>query len=70
MTTRRGFLTRVGQAGGFGAAYVMMQSLGLLEIPASRASTIALPENSGTGKALESPEWWRLGNLRKPDINA
>jgi monoamine oxidase len=52
MTTRRGFLTRVGQAGGFGAAYLMMQSLGLLEIPASRASTVTLPANSGTGKKV------------------
>jgi monoamine oxidase len=31
--TRRQFLTRVGQAGGFGATYVFMQSLGLLPIP-------------------------------------
>jgi monoamine oxidase len=30
--TRRQFLTRVGQAGGFGATYVLMQSLGLLPI--------------------------------------
>jgi len=52
MTTRRAFLTQVGQAGGFGAAYVMMQSLGLLAIPASKASTVALPENSGKGKSV------------------
>ena len=31
--TRRQFLTRVGQAGGFGATYVLMQSLGLLPAP-------------------------------------
>jgi monoamine oxidase len=52
MTTRRAFLTQVGQAGGFGAAYVMMQSLGLLAVPALKASTVALPENSGKGKSV------------------
>src|ERR1700682_1084823 len=52
MTSRRMFLTQVGQAGGFSAAYVMMQSLGLLAIPAAKASTIALPENSGKGKSV------------------
>ncbi len=52
MTTRRAFLTQVGQAGGFGAAYVMMQSLGLLAIRASKASRVALPENSGKGKSV------------------
>jgi monoamine oxidase len=31
--TRRQFLSRVGQAGGFGATYVFMQSLGLLPVP-------------------------------------
>jgi monoamine oxidase len=52
MTTRRAFLTQVGQAGGFGAAYVMMQSRGLLAVPALKASTVALPENSGKGKSV------------------
>ena len=52
MTTRRTFLTQVGQAGGFGATYVLMQSLGLLAIPAARASSVALPENSGKGKSV------------------
>ena len=52
MTTRRAFLTQVGQAGGFGAAYVMMQSLGLLAIPSTKASAVALPENSGRGKSV------------------
>jgi monoamine oxidase len=31
--TRRQFLTRIGQAGGLGATYVLMQSLGLLPVP-------------------------------------
>src|ERR1035438_4945379 len=52
MTTRRTFLTQVGQAGGFGAAYVMMQSLGLLAIPAAKASSVTLPDNSGKGKSV------------------
>jgi monoamine oxidase len=39
MTTRRAFLTQVGRAGGYGLTYTMMQSLGLLAIPASAAST-------------------------------
>jgi monoamine oxidase len=52
MTTRRGFLTKVGQAGGFGATYLMMQSLGLLPLAASKASSVTLPENSGKGKSV------------------
>ena len=52
MNTRRAFLTQVGQAGGFGAAYVLMQSLGLLATPASQASTVRLAENSGKGKSV------------------
>ncbi len=50
MTTRRAFLTQVGQAGGFGAAYVMMQSLGLLPLPEAAASKVRLAEGSGQGK--------------------
>jgi monoamine oxidase len=52
MTTRRSFLTQVGHAGGFGATYLIMQSLGLLPIPATQASTLRLPENSGKGKTV------------------
>src|ERR1700737_3323212 len=52
MTTRRSFLTQVGHAGGFGAAYVLMQSLGLLATPASKASTVRLAANSGKGKSV------------------
>ena len=52
MTTRRNFLTQVGRAGGFGATYLIMQSLGLLPIPATQASTLRLPENSGKGKTV------------------
>ena len=35
--TRRQFLTRAGQAGGYGAAYVLMQTLGLLPAPDAAA---------------------------------
>jgi monoamine oxidase len=47
VTTRRNFLTQVGRAGGFGAAYLIMQSLGLLPIAASEASRLQLPAGSG-----------------------
>src|SRR5579862_5183189 len=50
MTTRRSFLTQVGKAGGFSAAYIMMQSVGLLPVAASKASSPKLAENSGKGK--------------------
>ena len=50
MTTRRAFLMQVGQVGGFGAAYVMMQSLGLLPLPEAAASKVRLAEGSGQGK--------------------
>jgi monoamine oxidase len=52
MTTRRAFLSKVGQAGGFGAAYVMMQSLGLLAVPEAKASRLTLPADSGAGKSV------------------
>jgi monoamine oxidase len=46
--TRRQFLTRVAQAGGYGATFATMQLLGLLPPPAS-ASIVDLPANSGKG---------------------
>src|SRR3977135_2248372 len=52
MTTRRAFLMQVGQVGGFGAAYVMMQSLGLLTLPEGAASKVRLAEGSGRGKRV------------------
>jgi monoamine oxidase len=52
MPTRRDFLTKLGQAGGFSAAYVMMQSLGLLSPPASYASVLRLSPESGKGKRV------------------
>ena len=38
--TRRDFLMRVGQAGGFGAAFVTMQHLGLMPLPEASAQPI------------------------------
>lgn len=52
MPTRREFLTRLGQAGGVGAAYTMMQSIGLLPAPSSYRSTLDLPPTSGRGKSV------------------
>lgn len=37
--TRRDFITRVGLAGGYGAAFTMMQSLGLMPMPEAEAVT-------------------------------
>jgi len=52
MTARRSFLTQVGRAGGFGATYLIMQSLGLLPLPPSEASTLRLAVDSGKGKRV------------------
>ena len=46
--TRRDFLTRVGQAGGYSAAFMMMQSLGLLPAPEAYAHA-ALEPAPGNG---------------------
>ena len=46
--SRRQFLTRVGQAGGYGATFVLMQSLGLLPIAETAAeSTLRLVDGKG-----------------------
>ena len=48
--TRRQFLMRVGQAGGYSAAFVMMQSLGLVAIPevAAEDRELRLVDGKGT----------------------
>jgi monoamine oxidase len=48
--TRRQFLMRVGQAGGYSAAFVMMQSLGLMAIPEveAEANKLRLVDGQGT----------------------
>ncbi|MBE7181168.1 MAG: FAD-dependent oxidoreductase, partial [Terriglobus roseus] len=50
--TRRNFLTRVGQAGGYSAAFATMQSLGLMPMKALPAEPIAAAPGSGKGVKL------------------
>jgi len=47
--SRRSFLTRVGQAGGYSAAFLAMQGLGLMEMKAEAPTPIAAPAGSGKG---------------------
>lgn len=49
MVTRRGFLTRVGKAGGYGATFAAMNALGLLPPLARAAGTVDLAPGSGKG---------------------
>ncbi len=46
--TRRELVTRIGQAGGFSAAFIAMQGLGLFQ-PASMAAPLSLPPGGGKG---------------------
>jgi len=48
--SRRTFLTRVGQAGGFGAAYASMQMLGLM--PTATAEDVTLPVAPASGNGV------------------
>src|SRR6202020_285668 len=50
--TRRDFLMKVGQAGGYGAAFTMMQSPGLMPVTASAAPTVKHPEGRGKGTSV------------------
>jgi monoamine oxidase len=47
--SRRNFLTRVGQAGGYGAAFATMQTLGLMPMKGALAEPIAAAAGSGKG---------------------
>jgi len=47
--TRREFLMRVGSAGGYSAAFLTMQHLGLMAVPAAGATPLALEGGSGKG---------------------
>ena len=47
MTTRREFLARVGQAGGFSAAFATMHALGLM--PEASISAVSLAPDAGNG---------------------
>lgn len=49
--TRRDFLTRVGQAGGYTAAFITMQSLGLMPMKGQRP--LPIPAEPGSGKAIK-----------------
>ncbi len=49
--SRRNFLTRVGQAGGYSAAFLAMQGIGLL--PEVKASAESLEVAPGTGKGVK-----------------
>lgn len=52
--TRRNFLMRIGQLGGYSAAFTMMQSLGLLPLPeiASEMAKLNLVEGAGTSVVI------------------
>src|SRR4051794_17377172 len=49
--TRRNFITKVGQAGGYSAAFSTMQALGLLAQSEAKPLEV-LPRNLGTGKKV------------------
>jgi monoamine oxidase len=50
--TRRDFLTRVGQAGGYAAAFATMQSLGMLPMTATAEERVLAPTVVGKGLKL------------------
>jgi len=47
--TRREFLMRVGQAGGYSAAFLTMQHLGLMGVPEASATSLVMEIGSGKG---------------------
>ena len=47
--SRRDFLARVGQAGGYSAAFLAMQGLGLMEMKAEAPAAVTAPVGSGKG---------------------
>ncbi len=49
--SRRNFLVRVGQAGGYGAAFATMQSLGLMPMQGEEA--LPIPAAAGSGKGVK-----------------
>ena len=48
--SRREFLTRIGRAGGYSAAFLMMQGLGLMPTAAARPE----PAEPGSGKGVKA----------------
>jgi monoamine oxidase len=49
--SRRDFITRVGQAGGFSAAFLTMQTLGI--VPLKAESSVAIQAPAGSGKGIK-----------------
>lgn len=49
MLTRRDFLTRLGQPGGYGVAFAAMNPLGLIPPASTAAGQVDLPTGSGKG---------------------
>src|ERR1041384_6549787 len=52
MPTRREFLLRVGEAGGFSAAFLPLQSLGLLPVAPPPPGMPKLPHDAGRAEKL------------------
>ena len=50
--TRRAFLERLGAVGGYGAVYLGMEAMGLLNAPPATAEPFALPPRSGHGRKV------------------
>ena len=49
LVSRRDFLMRVGQAGGYGAAFATMQSMGLMSMKGEQVTPIEAAAGSGNG---------------------
>jgi len=50
--TRRAFLERLGAVGGYSAAYLGMEAMGLLNAPPANAEPFELPRGSGRGRKV------------------
>jgi len=50
--TRRGFLERLGAVGGYGAVYLGMEAMGLLNAPPASAEPFELPRGAGRGRKV------------------
>jgi monoamine oxidase len=67
--TRRQFLSKVGMAGGYGAAFTLMQSLGLLPVPEANAQAVKPRNGKGTkvvilgGGIAGLVAAWEMGKL-------
>src|SRR5437868_13742906 len=50
--TRRDFLERLGAIGGYSAAFLGMEAMGLLNVPPAAAEPFQLPRGSGRGRRV------------------